>query len=379
MPDLPTRTELVARWKAAAVAVPETDVSARIVDQEGSDLNLLANSDSIMGEEIVGRLARALAALFESTADAEKLDRLVFDRKGLTRLPAAPALMSSFELSRPTAGAGAGTVDGGPPGSIPAPTRVRTPAGIVYLLTEPAVFGALDLGPITVTGQAQLAGLANEVEAGQSWTFLDPPFDPTILISNPDPSAGAADEESDDRYRLRAKDFFATLRRGTRAAIELGLRSTPGVASVTVEEVLDLTGTPVAKVVAHVLDFLDRSNETLASRASLSLLEYRALGIPVQILAGVPQYVNIRYIPRFNTALVRNTSAALVDVNLAIVAALSTQAPDQNLERSTILAAIRSVPGVLVDPEDLIEPAGVLVPAATGNVFRTRTELIRSA
>lgn len=381
MADLPTRQELFDRWRDGALTVPNTRISAREIDRPGSDLNLQAAAASIMGEEIVRRVARALAGVFEDTAEDDLLDRVIFDRKGLPRLPAEVSV-GEIQLARPTSAGGAGTIDGGLPGSgPPSPTRIRTNRGIVYSLTQDAAFGALDLGPITATIQAELAGLASEVDDTQSWNFVDTPFDETIVISNAVETAGGADEELDPRYRARAKDFFPTVRRGTLAAIEFGLLSTSGVDSVSVIEIIDASsGFPACSGQAFILDALGQSNETLGARGLLNLLEFRSLGIPVVVVPGTPEFINIDFVgTSFDTAIVLDTSQAATDVKSAIVAALNNQQPGRNLLRSTIIAAAKTVEGFVIEDEDLIEPAGTLIPATIDVAFRTRKELISIA
>ncbi|TAL42187.1 MAG: hypothetical protein EPN91_09020, partial [Salinibacterium sp.] len=160
--DLPSRDELFQRFRAALLSSAGTRISPRELDRPGSDVNLIAAAAALLGEEIVTRQAQQIAGLFEDTATGNQLDRVVFDRKGVARNGAAPSVLT-FSLSRPTIAAGAGTIVGGLPGSTPAPTRVQNQAGTVYLLTQSASFtanpDATGLGPITVTGQAQFAGL----------------------------------------------------------------------------------------------------------------------------------------------------------------------------------------------------------------------------
>lgn len=376
MADLPTRQELFRRFRNAALAVPGTRISAREIDREGSDLNLIAAAASIMGEEMINRNARAYANNFEDTATGDGLDRVVFDRKGTPRKGASPAV-GTVKLTRPTFAAGAGTIDGGPPGSFPTPSRIRTNRGITYILTEPAIFGALDLGPLFFTVEAELAGTAYEVDAGQSWTWVDVPFDASIVIENDDATAGASEEEEDDKYKARAKGFFPTLRRGTIGAIEFGLLSTDGVESASVIETVDENGVLVPVVTSFILDSLGRANQTLAARGQLKLLEFRAAGIPVFILQGEPEFISIRFEGTdFDTSIVLDTSSAADDVRIRIVAALNNQRSGEKLLRSTILAAARSVPGFIVDDVDLKEPAAALIPSSNSKAFRTKKELI---
>lgn len=378
MTDLPNRAELFHRFRAAALAVPNTRISAREIDRDGSDINLIAAGASFMGEEILNRMARALAGVYEDTARAQQLDRNVTDRKGIPRLPAAPAV-GEVTLSRPGFAAGAGTIVGGQPGATPAPTRITTNTGIVYILTEDANFGALDLS-VTVPVQAELAGLASEVDAGQAWSFISPPFDTTITIANAVEMAGASDEESDDAYRARAKSFFPTLRRGVLGAIEFGLRSTPGVASATAIEVVQASGVPACVVQGFILDALGRGNDTFAARAQLNLLAFRALGIPVIVISGTAQYVPVVFTGlTFDTAVITDTVAGAKAVKNAIVAAMNNLRPGQTGERSLILAAARSVRGVQIPSSALVDPAGDLIPSTTAHALRTLPELVTVA
>ena len=378
MADLPSRQELFDRWRDGALTTPGTRISAREIDREGSDLNLQGAAMSLMGEEIVRRMARALAGVFEDTSEGDALDRVVFDRKGLPRLPISPSV-GAVQLVRPTFAAGAGTIPGGDPGTgPPSPTRIRTNRGIVYSLTENAIFGATTLS-VTADVQAELAGLAQEVDELQSWSFVDTPFDETITIANAAETAGASDEEADPNDKSRAKAFFPTIRRGTLGAIEFGFASTPGIASVSVIEVIAAgTGLPACFVQGFILDALDQGNETLAARGLLNQLEFRCAGIPVQAIAGTPQFVNVDFVgTSFDTSIVLDTSQAADDVRSFIVAALLNQRPGQILQRATIIAAAKNVPGFVIEDSDLVEPAGALIPASSDIAFRTLREKIQ--
>lgn len=375
MADLPSRQELFRRFRAGVIGTPGTRISALEVDRAGSDINLVAAGVALTGEQMVTRAARALQGCFESTAVKSQLDRIIFDRKRLPRKPAAKAVIQ-LSLQRPTFAAGGGTVEGGPAGSSPTPTRVVTNRGIVYILSQDAVFGPTDLGPIMVTAEAELAGTAQTVDAGQLWSFGDTPFDTTITITNADSAAGGADEETDDQYRARSAQFFESVQKGTLAAIEFGLISTPGIATATAIEVTNPNGSPAAAVQAFILDDLGRANATLAAVGLLSLVNYRAAGIPVFVVAGVPVFVPIRLLLSFDSSIVLDTVQAAAAVRAAIVAALNNQRPGQVLYRSTIIAAAQSVAGVLIDEDALVEPTGTLIPSSTAETFRTRSDLI---
>ena len=374
MADFPSREELFRRWRDGAITVPDTRVSPSEIDLPGSDLNLVAAAAAILGEEVVSRMARLYAGVFEDTATGQCLDRVIFDRKGITRKPAAPAT-GELVLTRPTAAAGAGTVDGGLPGSTPQPTRFITNTGITYLLLEDAVFGATDLS-VTVRAQAELAGTAYTVADNQAWTPVDPVFDTTLVATNPVEMAGAEDEETDDKFRARARAFFPTLRRGTLQAIEFGLRAAAGVDAVSVQEVLNTSGLPYCAVEAFVLDVLGQSNDTLAARAQGELEEFRALGIPVFVRAGRPDFISIALTPVFDARIINDTQAAAADIRSAIITAVNSLQPGQTLDRTRITAAALSVPGVSLPDGALTEPVADLEPGAIDIAIRTKRELI---
>ncbi len=375
MADLPRRADLFRRGRAAAIAVPDSRVTADVIDTDGSDINLVLNSGAVMGEQIVNRLAVAIQNAYINTARGRGLDRVVIDRLGIPRIAAAPAVLD-VQLARPTFTGGAGTVLGGLPGGANTPTRIVNNTGNVYFLTQSAIFGATDLGPVTVRAQAQIAGFANQVGPNQAWTFVDVPFDPTITITNTATAAGAAEEESDEKYKIRARNFLPTIRRGIAAAIQFGLESTPGVASASVVEITNNAGLPACSGQAFVLDALGVSNAGLAARAQNSLLEFRALGIPVSVFSGLVSNQAIAIALTFDTALVEDTVQAAEDVKSAIIAAMNALRPGQTLQRSFILAAARSVRGVEIADSALTVPTGDLIPASNDIAFRTRRELI---
>jgi len=377
MADIPTRAELFARARAAALATPGSKISPKEIDRPGSDANLLFNAIALVGEEIANRAARALAGCFEDTAKGKRLDRVIFDRKSLPRKGAAAATVS-LTLARATDDAGAGTIVGGVPGSDPQPSRVRTNRGIVYQLLSDVSFGATSLGPYTVTAQAELAGLDYEVDELQSWSWVDQPFDPTITITNTEAASGAAEVEEDDRYLARSRNFYNTVHRGTQDAIDAGLQAVPGVDVESSEEIIDPSnGYPAGRVRAFVLDRLGRADSTLAARGRLALNSYRALGVPVFVEPSVPEFVEISFSVSFDTRIVQDSVQQANRVKAAVVAALENQRPGQSLLRSTIIAAIKSVPGAVMEDSDLLVPTATLLPTAVGTAFRTKLELVR--
>lgn len=384
MADLPRRDELFRRFRAGVLAVANTRISAKALDTEGADANLIAAAASLMGDEIVSRMSRALAGCFESSAVDAALDRLIMDRKSFPRKPSSPAV-GFIQLTRPTAAAGAGTIDGGPLGGLITPTPIKTSSNIDYVLLSNAVFGAADLGPITVPVQSLLSGRQFQVDAGQQWTFGQTVFDNTIIVNNVEGMAGASDLELDADYRSRSQLFFASLRRGTLEAIRFGALSVPGVTSVSVIEATNPDGNPACMVEVFVLDPTGRANARFAALVQNALLGFRPAGIPVIAKEASVDYITIRFRGvSFDASVVQDTAQATEDIRSAIVAVLNNQAPGQSLVTNTITSAVRLVPGVLLPdyvstdnpPQGLIEPVGTQFPPNSSIALRTRRELI---
>jgi uncharacterized phage protein gp47/JayE len=128
------------------LAAPISQINPAVVDVPGSDVNLLLGSGSVMGEEVVAALAANLQGLFVQTARADRLDRIAFDRYGLTRFPANSATVD-LTLSRPAPGA-AGTYDAG--------SRVQTANGVQFATDIDVVFAGADTTK-TVGGTALIS------------------------------------------------------------------------------------------------------------------------------------------------------------------------------------------------------------------------------
>jgi hypothetical protein len=134
---------------------------------------------------------------------------------------------------------------------------------------------------------------------------------------------------------------------------------------------------PVGAVDVYVLDQAGRSNETLAARAQLALLGYRAGGIPAIVRTSLVEQVPVRFGPgiAWDVRVVSNTAEGKRLVRARVTAALRNQRPSQTLLRSTIIAAARTVPGFLFEDSDLLEPSATLVPPQN-TALQTSEELV---
>lgn len=378
MADFPTRAELFQ--KAISVAVqrgalrpPGQRLTREAIETPGSDINVITAGASFMADEVASASARRYADLFLDSAEGDDLDRLVNDRFSPTvvRKTATPAVVN-LTFTRDAPGLAPGI-------SLDVGTKFRTVDGVEFELTTAVGFPANAsagnvtqiVGPAGVVAQAVQTGLVGNVAAGTITEFVQQPDPSIISVTNDAVAAGGTETESDASLRFRAKDFFRTARRGTIGAIEFGALTVGGVSTATAIELIDPgTGLPSGLVQVVIADANGQANEALASAVRNALLEFRAAGIPVSVLAGVPTFVDIVYNLAFDTGV--DTVSAFAQVQQSTVANVNVLRPRQTLQRSLLFEVARGVPGVIVNDDAITTPAGDIVP--TGNeVLRTST------
>lgn len=370
MPDLPTRADLFnigadEVLSRSAARSPARRLSAEQVYTPGSDINILVASESGMAEEIMRQLALSTKALFLDGAEREDLDRLVADRFSPTvvRKGAAPAIVT-LEITR-VAGAF-------PAITLPTGTRVRSTNGQEFATTAPASLALAYGGPVSVVASAVRAGSAGNVQAGTITSFVDTP-DPNLLVTNPFFASGGDETETDARLRSRARDFFRTARRGTKEAIEFGALTVAGVRQAQAIETVDSMGIPTGHVQVYIADAQGQANSALTAAVVDRLIEYRAAGVYVSVLGSIPTYISIALRLRYQAGT--DSAQAFAAVVLSVVAAVNALQPSQTLAVSSIIAAAKSIRGVIVLDDAVVTPLGDIVPAS-GQILRTRTDLV---
>lgn len=340
---------------------PSTRINPDLVDVDGSDVNLQVGSASLMAEALSAQQARCLRGLFFRTARGQQLDELAADRLGLKRKAEAQATVD-LALARPTAAGGTGTVDAG--------FRTQTADGTAYALDTDVVFGAGVLS-MPATATAILAGPEGNVAAGQIVSFLDQPFDPTIVPSNAEPAAGGAAVESDAAFLGRIFGFFATIRRGVLGAIEFAATLVPGVAVATATDIDNPgTGLPGGAVQLVAGDADGNATSDMLQAIRDKLLEYRAGGIPVILSAGVVVPEDVIWDLDYKTGV--DTARAQASVRAVTVALTKFLAAGAPLMRGTLISGALSVPGVIVRQDSLVEPAGDVYPEDRSHLIRVR-------
>jgi uncharacterized phage protein gp47/JayE len=251
---------------------------------EGDVSEMLMKSAAAMADKCIDFAAQSFKATYLDGAEGADLTLLASDHYGIARFDSVEAI-GSVSFSRPTATAGAGTITAG----TTIATVIDADGNEYRFTTDAAVsFGGAELGPKTVNVTASVGGRASNASAGEVTRIIDSIFDTTIVVTNPASMAGGTEEESDESLRQRVRSFFATLRRGTKEALEFGAKQVPGV---TVAYASEQTG----YVNVYISDSSGNSNAQLISDVDTELENWRCYGIPVFVYGGTPLVQNIDY------------------------------------------------------------------------------------
>lgn len=379
MPNLPTFDDLF-RIARDEVLARNARVSREAVEREGMDANILIAAAGAMADECIGQVADISSSLFLDSAVETDLDRLVFDRYGLTRKAAAASLGSvEFSTTLPA------------PGNFNIPTGVivQTGAGNQFVTVESVVFAVGTTGPLVVAVRSVLAGAAQNVSIGTITSIVSaiPLSAPDLKVTNSLATAGGDDAETDPSLRDRARRFFSTARRGTLAALEAAALGIPGVRKASAFEVLDALGRPARFVQLVVADayteaFADYSSvppryqtqsQFLTNAVINALVDVRPAGIFVQpIVANVilqPVQLSLAFVAGADV----NTAALLA--RAAIVNYVNGLAPGKPLVVADMGLTLQTVTGLAYTGNEIISPVGDVIPQPL-EVIRTSLSLV---
>lgn len=366
MADLPIFEDLFEIAKRE-VLIRNPRLSRDSVDRPGSDLNILLASASAVGDEVINQVSIVAAASFMDSATGADLDRLLFDRYGLVRKSAAPAVGSvSFST---TAATTASFV-------IPSNTQLAATSNIVFVTTAQVVFPVSSTGPISIPVRSLLAGANQQVKPNTIQSILSTiPGAPVDLVcTNPLATAGAADDETDDAFRSRGRNFFVTARRGTKSSIEQAALAVPGVVSASLFEVLDPFGRPARVTELFIADAFtdtlatlnqespayDEQSSVLGDTVFASLDDVRPAGVFVRVTVARVSLIAI------HLALTFDTDADVQDTELqaraAVVNYTNSLRPGERWVYSNAIAALGGIIGLTITGNEIVTPSGNVIP-----------------
>jgi hypothetical protein len=375
----PTRADLF-RAARDEVLLQNALLSAAAIERDGTDANLLAAAGAAMGDKVVGQLIAVAASLFLDSAMGQALDRLVWDRYSMVRKPAAPAFVN-LAFSTATA---VGTSF-----TIPIGTIIATSDGIQFSTIVATTMAAGTTGPVYVAATSLLAGANQQVVGGVVKNIVSQIAGSpnNLVVTNNNASAGAADRETDDQLRDRARRFWTTSQLGTKAAIERGALSVPGVVRATALEVLDGSSRPgrwVMLVVADgFTDALANLNQTSPAYATQSqalavsvfnaLDAYRCDGMFVQVIVAQVSLLQVTLALTFAAGV--DTLAVANNARAVVANYVNTLNPGQAFVPALALQALTQVAGLVITGGEIATPLGTVVPK-TLQVLRTTLELV---
>lgn len=337
-------------------------IEPTIVDVRGSDANLFVGSMAFVGAAISRQLARGMKSLLLDGAQGEDLDRYAWDRYQMTR-KGAQAAMGSVEFTRSTAAGGTGSIEAG--------TVLTSLTGIEYVLTTTATFAIGDLFA-TADVRAVQAGKNQQVGKNQIRRFKQSGavFDQSIQVTNPLATAGGEDVETQEPFRERVRDYWATARRGILAAIEFGAKAVPGVDSAFAVEALTGDANPARVVSLYIADSSGVASRSLGDLVRAELMEYRAAGIAVLVSLSQPQIVTIKLKLAFLAGV--ETATLGLAIRTAITEAVNALGANQILYRAVLTGVLSRYvkQGLILTDSTIVEPVGDLEPAA-GFTLRT--------
>lgn len=362
MADIPTFSDIFDAGRNEILRNP-TRFNPEVVDLSGSDVNVVTATGASMADEVAGFAQQAFNELSLSVAAREGdeiLERFLWDRYQLTKQSSQNAVVS-VDFTRTDKSAAL---------LIPAETVVSTDDGVTFSTVADLTL-SVSIGTLSVSATADVSGVGGNVDIGAITTIVTQLTGAaTLTATNSEVAAGGAPEETDQAFTDRGRSFFVSARRGTRQAIFNGAVGTAGVETANVIEDLDPNGDPTFRVQVIVSDQDGNANTALAQAVSDNLDEFRGLGVPVQVIAGTPEFVNIE-LENITFAATTNTSVLVDEMRARILAAVNDLAPGQTLERTLITTAAKFSAQVSVPDGALVEPVGDLVPTATNGVIRT--------
>jgi hypothetical protein len=365
------------------ILVLNAQISRDAVERDGSDANILIAGAAAAADQVMGQTTTLAASLFLDSAVGPALDRLVFDRYGLLRTPASPAV-GSVQFS--TATANPMTF------AIPSGTILQTASGTQFITTASAIFLGGSTGPVVVAVRSILAGSSQAANVGTITSIVSQiPNSPSNLsVTNTLATAGSNDAQTDESLRDEARGFFTTVQRGTLAALQEAALGVPGVQTASVFEVVNAQGQPARQVELVVADqfatqfanlttvppSFPAQSQVLASNVQIALDNVRAAGIfvGVSVASVVLQafQLALTFIAGANADVTALNARATV-VNF--VNALPPGAPLVLGGPNGLLAQIALVSGLQFTGNEIASPSGN-VAVAPLQVLRTSLGIV---
>lgn len=353
MPVAPSFDDLLAQFEAEALE------QLPVLSFADGDVTLaLEHGAGAMADAVIRLVVQSFRDTFIDGAKSDALRTLVSDHLNIEAVPPTFA-QAAVTFARTAGGAG---------GSIPAGFAVGSlfdAAGnsSTYTTDGNVTFGIGDNGPHAIGVTAKIAGKAGNVAAGQITRTIDTPFSSLVTVTNAAVAGGGNDGESDDELRVRARNFWQTLRRGTLGALEFGALQVPSV------RIAKATEDPITGIVTLVVTDSDgNSTAQMVADVVAEIENWRAAGSIVTVIGGAALIVNVTGTliaePGVDTSVLGPVAA------LAIAGRMGKQRQGETLFLDSIKSA-----AIGVDPDAL---NALILTAPLADVVPTANQVIRA-
>ncbi|HSR79109.1 MAG TPA: baseplate J/gp47 family protein [Xanthobacteraceae bacterium] len=357
MSAAPSFDDLLAQFEAEALArfigpVPLTFL-------EGDVTTALQHGAAAMADAVIRHQVQAFRDTFIDGAKGDALTTLSNDHLNIQRNPATFA-QASVAFSRTGGGAG-GTLSAG---FTVASAIDASGNSVTFTLDTNVTFGSGDNGPHSAGVTAQIAGRAGDVGAGTIVRLTGTPlFSSLVTCTNAATAAGGNDEEQDPNLRVRDRNFWQTLRRGTLGALEQGALTVP---SVRVARATEDQSTGIVTLV--VSDSDGNSTAQMVSDVIAELVNWKAGGGVVTVLGATVLLVDVTGMlvaePGVDTSVLGPVAAD------AIVGRIAKQRQGETLFIDSIKAAALGVDPDALNALVLTTPTVDVVPGSPSQVIR---------
>lgn len=351
MPVAPSISDLFAQFQGEALPIQPL---LQYLDGDISTAQM--HGAAAMADACIRLIVQGIKSTFIDGAEGDELTALVDDHLNMQRLPATAAQVT-LTFTRTGGGTG-GTLDAS--AGFTVATQIDASGNSqLYDLDANVVFPDGSNGPIFGTATAQSLGRSgNALPNTVTRLISTPPATlSTLAVTNAAVAAGGNDQESDLELRVRARSFWQTIARGTRAAIEHGARQ---VASVRVARATEDPSTGLVTLV--VTDSDGGSTAQMVADVVTELENWRAAGSLVTVLGGAPLLVNV--VGQLVGADGVDTGVLGALAATAIVNRMRKQRQGETLYLDSLKAAALAVDPDALDALSFTTPTADVVPLA---------------
>jgi uncharacterized phage protein gp47/JayE len=275
----PTYDEIFAEMQAEAKAKFGENVNT----SERSFLGILLRLFAWFLSKVWQTTENTYYSAYVNTAEGVQLDRL------------GPYVGITRKLE--TWATGTIQLTGTPGHTEPAGFRVETPAGVVFETVEDITLDGSGVG----TGEIRALepGTIGNVAAG-SITVITNPNANITSVTNPEPTSGGQNKETDQEFRERFMQSTAGGGAATIDSIRSALLRTPGVrAAVVIENntmTTDVAGRPPKSFEAYVLGGDPQDiGQTILNTKAAGIESYGSESVVINDISGYPHTIKFSY------------------------------------------------------------------------------------